>query len=147
MATVFVRIEQLDKTSDKYLVNATAGQETILKRANRKTSGNDPYALFVCLLGMFMPQDNTLANRRETISKVLQYLKVGVNKEGYTNLKPETIAKVANINDKFFSSPYGIFKVLRSPLSLLDPSADYRVSNIIVTNNVDLTPLHAVNTF
>ncbi len=63
----------------------------------------------------------------------------------YPGLEMNTVTKALAFTSKFFNAPYGAFKVLKSPLSLLDPSGDYRVSNVVITNSLDLSALETAN--
>lgn len=139
MATVFLRIDHIDKSvtqSDKFLINCSSKQEILLRRANRKSTHKDKYALFALMLCSLLPQGDTLNLRKQELLNHVKSLKDAAQLEE-NNLSLSLLLNQQSIINTFFSGPYGIFKVLRSPLSILDPAADFRISQIIITNTLD----------
>ena len=145
MATVLLRIDNTFegvRTTDRFLLNCTTRQESILRRANRRISNKDKTALFLSLFCAILPQDETLQQRKQTFNEALDILKDEAQLEE-NNLSISLVTSVAGVANIFFTAPYGIFKVTRSPMSLLDSSNDFRITQVTITNNIDTTLLRA----
>ncbi len=140
MSIVFIRVDNLeDGVSSKYLLNCVSAQEATFKAANRKSSAENAAALFATVFCSLLPGDASLSARRSKVDEVLQFIQRGVSLQKYPGLDSSTVTRALSINAKFFDAPYGIFKVLRSPLSLIDPSSSFNVSSIQVSNPLDLS--------
>ena len=148
MATVFLRLEHKGEgpLTERFLFNCTPRQESILRRGNRKQSSKDRVALFITLLCLTLPTDETLMQRKNVLEGVLNNLTQAIKDPLNKSLKvtPSLIQGAKAISTTFLNSPYGAFKVTRSPLSILDASSDFRVSSIIVTNDLDLALLNSL---
>lgn len=146
MSTVFIRIENVEEgTSDKYLISCAASQESILKTANRKDTVDNPAALFIAVFCSILPDSPSLSNRKAAVDKALAFIQNGIKMQKYPGLSASTVTKALGYSSKFFGAPYGIFKVLKSPLSLLDPSSEYRVSNVLINSTLDLLAVKTAN--
>lgn len=151
MATVFLRIDHKtaeDNFTERFLFNCTARQESLLRRCNRKQSSKDRVALFVTLLCLALPSQETLQLRKTFLQKFADKLVdlTKVDAEDNTAVINASVLSGAKATcNTFFNAPYGLFKVTKSPLSILDASADFRVSSIIITNDLDVTMLHSLS--
>lgn len=146
MATIFLRLEHKtgdENLTERFLIDCTSRQEALLRRANRKISSKDKLALFVTLLCTIHPSGETLQIRKRQIQNALSVLKDEAQGKD-NNLNLTNIIGANTFINSFFTSPYGIFKVLRSPLSMLDPTADFRVSSVVMTNDIDLGLLNSL---
>ena len=149
MATVFLRINHVaegETLTERFLINCTPRQENLIRRSNRRVASKDRIALFITLLCAAIPTEETLQARK---SYMLEYLDELQELTASTDDEKAPLAKTILSGAKaasntFFSSPYGLFKVTRSPVSILDKSSDFRVSSIIITNDLDIMLLNTL---
>jgi hypothetical protein len=139
MATVFLRIEHTnkgDRFTERFLIDCSPRQEQMFRRANRKYADKDRTALFITLLCAITPGGETLAVRRAECNEALALLKDAAQLEE-NNLDIKLVTSISALVTTFFTSPYGLFKVTRSPTSILDGSSNFRITNVVINNNLD----------
>lgn len=139
MATIFLRIDHTgdESLTERFLLDCTPRQEALLRRANRKTTSKDRAALLVILLCTLLPNEETLAARKAEVQNALSDLMDILGSQEDAQPTPPILTGASALANTFFASPYGIFKVNKSPISLLDSTADYRVSTVVVMNDLD----------
>lgn len=150
MSIVLLRIDHPAEPSltERFLIDCTARQESLLRRANRKLPSKDRNALFITLLCYLMPKGETLSARKMAMQQAITELKDSLierNDQASKDLLPIVSGLLSSANT-FFASPYGMFKVSRSPLSILDMTSppDYKVSTVIITNDLDPSILPSI---
>lgn len=144
MSILFVRVENSydnQVQTDRFLIDCTKRQENILRRSNRQSTQTNKYALFTLLLTSIIPDADTLIGRKQQLSVVIDNLKDEAQIES-NNLNLSLVTGQMSIVNSFFNSPYGLFKITKSPVGLIDQSASFRMTQIVVYNKIDTSLIH-----
>jgi hypothetical protein len=144
MSTIFLRIDNIIQGArpftERFLIDCSEKQEALLRRGNRKDSSKDKTALFISMLTHYSPKQVTLNARRNFMLNRVKNFKDSLS-DLDLNLSPSLITGVNSTLDSFMLSPYGIFKILRNPASILDPTSNFRITNLIITNKIDFNSI------
>lgn len=143
MATISLRIDHHGEeyTTERFLFDCTPRQAALLRRSNRKVSSKDKTALFFVLLCTMLPEGETLSSRRIEMQNSFKDLKELASNREDVEAFNSIITGAANLSNIYFASPYGLLKVLRPPVSILDTSGDKRIVNLVITNDIDISLL------
>lgn len=149
MSIVLLRIDHPLEPSltERFLIDCSARQESLLRRANRKAASRDKMALFFTILCYLQPRDEMLSARKAVMQQALAELKLSIqdNQDPAVKLLNANLSGIASIINVFLTSPYGMIKVIRSPLSVLDlTSPDHRVTNVVIINDLESSILLAL---